>query len=188
MHFRHGHRGPPAGKDPSEAEAALCCLFSKDLPDNAGGVRDEGSVLGSGRSPGEGKGNPLQYSCLENPMDSGAWRATVHGVEESDTSEASGHAPSSLSSLEVRLSELSPLDPSSRSPVSHLDFHVHSHLVLHRQFYHLIFQKVLRRDSLFFHFLFQTFRFLYFLGCTGSLLGHTGFCSCENNSSSLVSL
>ena len=83
-------------------------------------------------------------------MDSGAWWATVHGVKESDTSEATGHAPSSLSSLEVRLSGLSPLDPSSSSLVSRLDFHVHSHLVLHRQFYHLIFQKVLRRDSLFF--------------------------------------
>ena len=41
---------------------------------------DRGSVLGLGRSPGEGNGNPLQYSCLENPMDKGAWQATVHGV------------------------------------------------------------------------------------------------------------
>ena len=44
---------------------------------NAG---DLGSIPGSGRSPGEGNGNPLQYSCLENPMDGGAWWATVHGV------------------------------------------------------------------------------------------------------------
>ena len=43
------------------------------------------SIPGSGRSPGEGNGNPLQYSCLENPMDRGAWRATVHGVTESQT-------------------------------------------------------------------------------------------------------
>ena len=42
---------------------------------------------GSGRSPGEGNGNPLQYSCLENPMDGGAWWATVHGVTELDTTE-----------------------------------------------------------------------------------------------------
>ena len=105
-------------------------------------------------------------------MDSGAWRATVHGVKESDTSEASGHAPSSLSSLEVRLSELSPLDPSSRSPVSHLDFHVHSHLVLHRQFYHLIFQKVLRRDSLFFFTSsFKLFGFFIFLAARGLCWG-----------------
>ena len=49
----------------------------KDLPTNAG---DLGSVPGSGRSPGEGNGNPLQCSYLENPMDRGAWQATVHGV------------------------------------------------------------------------------------------------------------
>ena len=44
-----------------------------------------GSIPGSGRSPGEGNGNPLQYSCLENPMDRGAWLATVHGVAKSQT-------------------------------------------------------------------------------------------------------
>ena len=49
---------------------------------NAG---DLGSIPGSGRSPGEGNGNPLQYSCLENPMDGGAWWATVHGVAKSQT-------------------------------------------------------------------------------------------------------
>ena len=48
-------------------------------------ARDLGSVPGSGRSPGGGHGNLLQYSCLENPMDRGAWRATVHGVAESRT-------------------------------------------------------------------------------------------------------
>ena len=54
----------------------------KDLPVNSG---DEGSVTGSGRSPGEGNGKPLQYSCLGNPMDRGAWQATAHGVtKESD--------------------------------------------------------------------------------------------------------
>ena len=46
---------------------------------------DPGLILGSGRSPGEGNGNPLQYSCLENPMDGGAWRATVHGATKSQT-------------------------------------------------------------------------------------------------------
>ena len=50
-------------------------------------VGDLGSIPGSGRSPGEGNGNPLQYSSLENPMDRGAWRATVHGVTESDMTE-----------------------------------------------------------------------------------------------------
>ena len=48
-------------------------------------VRDTGSITGLGRSPGGGHGNPLQYSCLENPMDRGAWRATVHGVTKSQT-------------------------------------------------------------------------------------------------------
>ena len=46
---------------------------------------DLGSIPGSGRSPGEGNGNPLQYSCLENPMDGGAWWATVHRVAKSQT-------------------------------------------------------------------------------------------------------
>ena len=46
---------------------------------------DPGSILGSGRSPGEGNGNLLQYSCLENPKDREAWRATVHGVTKSQT-------------------------------------------------------------------------------------------------------
>ena len=48
--------------------------------ESACNVGDLGSIPGLGRSPGEGNGNPLQYSCLENPMDRGAWRATVHGV------------------------------------------------------------------------------------------------------------
>ena len=53
---------------------------------NAGDARDESLIPGSGRSPGEGNGNPLQYSCLEKPTDRGAWQATVHGVtEELDT-------------------------------------------------------------------------------------------------------
>ena len=57
----------------------------KNLPANAGDVRDVGSIPGSGTCPGEGHGNPLQCSCLENPMDRGAWRATVHGVTKSQT-------------------------------------------------------------------------------------------------------
>ena len=62
--------------------ASLVAQQKKNLPANAG---DGGSIPGSGRSPGEGNGNLLQYSCLENPMDRGAWRAIVHGVaKESD--------------------------------------------------------------------------------------------------------
>ena len=57
----------------------------KNPPANAGDVRDTGSIPGLGRYPGGGHGNPLQYSCLENPMDRGAWWATVHGVTKSLT-------------------------------------------------------------------------------------------------------
>ena len=57
----------------------------KLLPANAGDARDLGSIPGSGRSPGGGNGNPLQYSCLENSMDRGAWQATVHAVANSQT-------------------------------------------------------------------------------------------------------
>ena len=53
----------------------------KNPPANAGDAGDAGSIPGSGRSPGGGNGNPLQYSCLENPMNRGAWRAAVHRVE-----------------------------------------------------------------------------------------------------------
>ena len=56
----------------------------KNLPANAGHSEDVSLTPGSGRSPGGGNGNPLQYSCLENPMDGGAWCATVCGVAESD--------------------------------------------------------------------------------------------------------
>ena len=54
-------------------------------PANAGDMRDADLIPGSGRSPGGGHGNPPQYSCLENPMDSGACLATVHGVAKSQT-------------------------------------------------------------------------------------------------------
>ena len=60
-------------------------LSSKESVCNAGDTGDTGSILGSRRSPGGGHGNPLQYSCLENPMDRGAWLATVHGVTKSQT-------------------------------------------------------------------------------------------------------
>ena len=60
-------------------------LVVKNLPANAGDIRDTDSIPGSGRSPGEGNGNPLQYSCLENPIDRGAWWAIFHRVAQSWT-------------------------------------------------------------------------------------------------------
>ena len=62
-------------------------LVVKNQAANEGDTRDLRSTPGLGRSPGGGHGNPRPYSCLENPMDSGAWRAMVHRVEESDTTE-----------------------------------------------------------------------------------------------------
>ena len=58
----------------------------KNLPANAGDIRDVGLTPGWERLPGAGHGNPLQYSCLENPIDRGAWWAIVHGVAKSWTS------------------------------------------------------------------------------------------------------
>ena len=60
-------------------------LVVKNLPANAGDARDVGSIPGLGRPSGGGQGNPLQYSCLENPVETGAWRATVRRVAHSRT-------------------------------------------------------------------------------------------------------
>ena len=57
----------------------------KNQPANTGDIRDVGLIPGLGRSLGAGNSSPLQYSCLENPMDRGAWQATVHGVKKSRT-------------------------------------------------------------------------------------------------------
>ena len=69
--------------------------MTKESTCNVGDAGDMGSVPGSGRSLGGGHGNALQYSCLENPMDRGAWRATVHGVAKSQTQQRSvvGYSP-----------------------------------------------------------------------------------------------
>ena len=71
--------------DWEERGASQRALVVKNPPANAGDTRDAGSIPGLGRSPGGGHGNPLRYSCLENPMDKGAWWATVPGVAQSRT-------------------------------------------------------------------------------------------------------
>jgi len=63
-------------------------LVVKNPLANSGDVRDLGSISGSGTSPGEGHGNPLQYFCLENAIDRGAWLATIPGIAESEMPEA----------------------------------------------------------------------------------------------------
>ena len=60
-------------------------LVIKNLPANAGGIRDMSLITGLGRSPGGGHSNPLQYSCLENPRDGGAWWAAVSRIAQSET-------------------------------------------------------------------------------------------------------
>ena len=60
--------------------ASQVVLVVKNLPVNIGDVSDVGLISGLGRSPGEGNSNPLQYSCLENPMDGGDWQAPVQGI------------------------------------------------------------------------------------------------------------
>ena len=73
-------------------------LAVKNLPVKAEDARDSGLIPGSGRSPGTGNGNPLQYSCLENFMDRGAWQTIVHGVAKSWTqlSDSSQHSNNSM--------------------------------------------------------------------------------------------
>ena len=72
--YTYVHLGDSTGKNKKE-----------NPPASAGAVRYTGLIPGSGRSPGGGHSNPCQYSCLENPMDRGAWRATVHGVTHNRT-------------------------------------------------------------------------------------------------------
>ena len=72
--------------------ASQVVLVLKNLPSNAGDIRDMDSIPGLGRSSGERNGNSLQYSSLENPMDRGAWQATVHGVTKSQTQLSSDHS------------------------------------------------------------------------------------------------
>ena len=83
IHFQVLDKSPVSG--PERGPLPATALVVKNLPANAGDIRDAGSIPGSGRSPGEGNGNPFQYSCLENHDDREAWQATVHRVAKSQT-------------------------------------------------------------------------------------------------------
>ena len=87
LHFHfHGHEGDSSERDVDKIEECIIWLLLWWLSsqESACSAGDVGSV-GLGRSPGEGNGNPLQYSCLGNPMDERAWQAAVHGVTKSHT-------------------------------------------------------------------------------------------------------
>ena len=71
--------------DRPDSSATQVALVVENSPANAGALRDAGLIPGLGRFPGEGNGNPLQCSCLENPMDRGAWWATAHGIPKNQT-------------------------------------------------------------------------------------------------------
>ena len=79
------HRGSSQPRNQTRVSYTAGEFFATKPPASAGDISSEGSVPGSGRSPGGGHGNPLQYSCLENPKDRGAWRARVPGVARSWT-------------------------------------------------------------------------------------------------------
>ena len=85
--------------DATAIRVSQVTLVVKNPPVNTGDLREAVSIPESGRSPGEGNGNPLQSSCLESLMDRGAWWATAHRVAESEMTEATQHASNSQSVL-----------------------------------------------------------------------------------------
>ena len=97
----------PTPCDPiDDSPPGFVAVVVNNSPANAGGIRDAGSIPGSGRSPGGWQGNPLQYFCLENPTDRGAWWATVHSVTELDTTEETWHTRTCIYSIYMYISYL----------------------------------------------------------------------------------
>ena len=89
-------------------QASQVALVIKNLPAKSGDIRDMGLISGLGRSPGGVHGNPLQYSCLENPMDRRTWEATVHRISES-------HEATSCTQVTWHLSDFS--FPATKAPI-----------------------------------------------------------------------
>ena len=87
--------------------------------ESASNVRDPGSIPGSGTSPGERNSYPLQYSCLENPMDRRAWRATVHRVTKSQTRLSNQHTTTSMVPLSQQIIVLYSLELETRKMSAH---------------------------------------------------------------------
>ena len=83
--------------------ASQVALVVKNPPANAENTGDAGSIPGSGRSSGGGYGNPLQYFCQENPMDRGAWQATVHGVTQRECTGHSKHLFSTIQEMTLHM-------------------------------------------------------------------------------------
>ena len=100
------------GDDWSNLAAAAAMV--KNPSATAGDIRDVSSIPGSGRSPGGGHGNPLQYSCLGNPMDGGSWQTTVHGVAKSRTQLKKQHSTAQQSRKTVLCSHKTQESPSAR--------------------------------------------------------------------------
>ena len=86
-----------------EVKASQGVLVVKNLPASAGDVRDADLTPGLGRSHGEGHGNPFQYSCLKNPMERGAWWATVHGLQRVGHDQMTKHSTANNTLLAVLL-------------------------------------------------------------------------------------
>ena len=99
--------------------ASQVALLVKNRPANAGDIRNSDSIPGLGRSPGGGHSNPLQYSCLENPLDRGAWWATVHGVAKRQTwvKGLSTHTPMHFWTAERKVGHVCPHSPYLWKPV-----------------------------------------------------------------------
>ena len=90
----------------------------KNLPAKAGDLRDVDLIPGSGRSPGGGNGNPVQYSCVENSTERGAWQAKVHGFAELDRTEATEHAhTASLETFNVEDKKINILNCKMEKPI-----------------------------------------------------------------------
>ena len=123
----------------TEPQSSLVAQLLKNPPTNAG---DTGSIPGSGKSPGDGNGNPFQYSCMENLMDRGGWQARVHGVarvghnlatKPPPPPQISSYDSAGLSVLQARSSISNTLSGYSKSIPVHISFNIFFYLPIRKQ-------------------------------------------------------